>query len=62
MNAIFCRNVIIYFDYETQMKLMERFCRQLRHGAYLFLGHSETLNRMVDLPLRQVAPTIYCKL
>ncbi|MHC1697968.1 MAG: protein-glutamate O-methyltransferase CheR [Geobacteraceae bacterium] len=58
---IFCRNVIIYFDRETQEVLLNKFCRHLLPGGYLFLGHSETLNGL-DVPLVQVNSTIYRKL
>ncbi|HDH11213.1 MAG TPA: chemotaxis protein CheR [Nitrospirae bacterium] len=60
MDIIFCRNVIIYFDRPTQEKLLIRFCRHLGPGGYIFMGHSETLHGM-NLPLAQVAPTIYRK-
>lgn len=43
-DIIFCRNVIIYFDRPTQIKLFEKFYEQLVPGGYLFIGHSETLN------------------
>lgn len=58
MDVIFCRNVIIYFDKATQERLLAKFCKHLSPFGYLFLGHSETLLGM-DLPLRQVAPTVY---
>ncbi len=58
MDVIFCRNVIIYFDSETREKLMHKFCRHLHPGGFLFLGHSESLHGF-DLPLRQVASTVY---
>ncbi len=61
VDIIFCRNVIIYFDKQTQEKLMIKFCRFLNQGGYLFLGHSESLHGY-DTPLVQVAPTIYRKL
>lgn len=57
-DIIFCRNVIIYFDRPTQERLVRKFCRALRPGGYVFLGHSETLTGM-DVPLRSVAPTVY---
>lgn len=60
MDAIFCRNVIIYFDRATQCTLLGRLCRYLRKGGYLFLGHSETVHGF-DLPLARVASTIYRK-
>jgi len=60
MDVIFCRNVIIYFDKKTQEQLIKKFCRHLRPGGFLFLGHSESLHGY-DLPLVQVAPTVYQK-
>ena len=43
-DLIFCRNVIIYFDRDTQATLFERFSRLLRRDGHLVIGHSETLN------------------
>ena len=60
LDVIFCRNVIIYFDRETQEKLLNKFCRLLTPGGHLFLGHSETLNGL-DVPLVQVYSTVYKK-
>ncbi|RNC71010.1 MAG: methyltransferase domain-containing protein [Desulfuromonadales bacterium] len=60
MDVIFCRNVIIYFDKQTQERLLKRFCRHLIPGGYLFMGHSETLSGL-DVPLVQVASTVYRK-
>ena len=59
-DVIFCRNVIIYFDRETQEQLVRKFCHHLRPGGYLFLGHSESLHGC-DVPVKQVAPTVYRK-
>lgn len=42
-DAIFCRNVLIYFDAETKATLIERFIAQLHPGGVLYLGHSEAL-------------------
>jgi len=58
LDIIFCRNVVIYFDRQTQETLFSRFCRKLSPGGYLFIGHSESLAGM-DLPLEPVAPTVY---
>ena len=44
-DVIFCRNVIIYFDNETKLKLFSRFASMLAPGGYLILGHSETISR-----------------
>ena len=61
VDAIFCRNVIIYFDRESQYRLLGRLCRHLRQGGHLFLGHSETVYGF-DLPLMRMASTIYRKI
>ena len=60
MDAIFCRNVLIYFSRSTQRELVARFGHQLRAGGYLFLGHTETLHGM-DLPFRAAGPTVHVK-
>ncbi len=60
MDIIFCRNVIIYFDQETRIRLMRKFYKQLVPGGYLFLGHSETLTGISN-QFDTIAPTIYHK-
>ncbi|HTX35229.1 MAG TPA: CheR family methyltransferase [Bryobacteraceae bacterium] len=57
---VFCRNVIIYFDRPTQLRVLERLTRQLAPGGYFFSGHSESLQNM-GLPLVAVGPAIYRK-
>ena len=42
-DAIFCRNVMIYFDAATRAALVERFTKQLKPGCWLYIGHSESL-------------------
>ena len=61
MDIIFFRNVIIYFSREIQERIINKICRHLRPGGYIFVGHSETLFSM-NVPLKQVAPTIYKRL
>lgn len=58
MHIIFCRNVLIYFDKPTQSHVLTRLCDRLMPGGYLFIGHSETVTGF-DLPIRQVANTIF---
>ncbi|MBN2447851.1 MAG: hypothetical protein JXO22_14055 [Phycisphaerae bacterium] len=57
---IFCRNVMIYFDRPTQQTLVGKLAKHLLPGAYLIIGHSESLNA-IDHPLRYVRPSIYQK-
>ncbi len=47
-DVIFCRNVVIYFNRETQQELFSRLADQLNDGGYLFIGHSETLHGVSD--------------
>lgn len=44
-HIIFCRNVMIYFDQETRRAITQKLERYLAGGGYLFLGHSESLDR-----------------
>jgi chemotaxis protein methyltransferase CheR len=48
LDLVLCRNVTIYFSRETTRALMGRLHSALRHGGYLFLGHSETLWQVSD--------------
>jgi chemotaxis protein methyltransferase CheR len=48
LDAIFCRNVVIYFDKDTQRELFARIARLQRPGDLLFLGHSESLFKVCD--------------
>ncbi|MGC9158462.1 MAG: CheR family methyltransferase [Terracidiphilus sp.] len=59
-DAIFCRNVLIYFDRATQQAILSKLLAYLVPCGYLFVGHSETLHDM-DLPLVPVAPALYRK-
>jgi chemotaxis protein methyltransferase CheR len=60
-DAIFCRNVIIYFDKATQRALFERMARLQRPGDLLYLGHSESLYR-VSTQYELIGRTIYRRL
>jgi chemotaxis protein methyltransferase CheR len=57
-DIIFCRNVLIYFDRETQEKVINKLCQKLKSGGYFFLGHSESITNY-DVPLTQIKPTIF---
>lgn len=56
--AIFCRNVFIYFDAATKARIVDRFAELLRPGGYLYLGHTEFLTTRHPL-LESVGRTIY---
>lgn len=43
VDAIFCRNVLIYFDTASRREVIESFYDRLQPGGYLMLGHSESL-------------------
>ncbi|MCM2401097.1 protein-glutamate O-methyltransferase CheR [Rhizobium sp. S153] len=43
-DVIFCRNVVIYFDEPTQMRIWTRFAGQLPEGGHLYIGHSERVS------------------
>jgi chemotaxis protein methyltransferase CheR len=58
MNVIFCRNVLIYFDKQTQAGVLNRLCACLAKGGYMFIGHSESITGF-DLPLKQVSNTVF---
>lgn len=60
-DAIFCRNVVIYFDDDTQAELWPRFEALLRPGGRLFLGHSERVKRGSGCTLEPAGVTIYQK-
>lgn len=59
-HAIFCRNVMIYFEAGTRRQLIERFYQHTEPGGYLFIGHSESLDRH-ESKYRFVAPSVYRK-
>lgn len=56
--AIFCRNVMIYFDKPTQAKILSRFHPLLRSNGLLFVGHSESLSHVANL-FRLRGKTVY---
>jgi chemotaxis protein methyltransferase CheR len=58
LDAVFCRNVMIYFDRPMREGLVQEFERLLRPGSLLFIGHSETLNGIATR-LRSERPSVY---
>lgn len=61
-DVIFCRNVLIYFDKNTQQKLCRGFSERLKPGGYLFIGHSERIIDPSSVGLISDGITTYRKL
>jgi len=59
-HVIFCRNVMIYFDHVTKMRLINKFYEMTEPGGYLFIGHSESIGRD-ETPYNYVMPAVYRK-
>ncbi|MDG4474813.1 CheR family methyltransferase [Thiovibrio frasassiensis] len=60
IDVIFCRNVMIYFNRETQQELVSKFHDALTPGGYLFIGHSESISGLKH-SFTQVDATAYMK-
>ncbi|HCA27236.1 MAG TPA: chemotaxis protein CheR [Betaproteobacteria bacterium] len=58
LDAIFCRNVMIYFDKETQYQILQKFVPLLQPDGLLFAGHSESFNHASDL-FKPLGKTVY---
>ncbi len=61
LDIIFCRNVVIYFDKETQRVLFDRFANLLNPDGCLFVGHSENLFQLTQR-FQLLQQTIYKKI
>lgn len=59
-DIVFCRNVMIYFDKQTQERLVNRFYEVIQGAGYLFIGHSESLTGVAHR-FRYVRPSVYRK-
>lgn len=59
-HVIFCRNVMIYFDMETKMDIVEKFYQMLEPGGYLFIGHSESIDKS-STRFKYIKPSVYRK-
>ncbi len=58
-DVIFCRNVVIYFDADTQSRLWHRFAGVLHPDAWMFLGHSERVSEACSDLFRNKGVTAY---
>jgi chemotaxis protein methyltransferase CheR len=59
-DLVFCRNVLIYFDVASKIRVVNRLLDQLATGGYLFLGHAESLTGLSGR-VRSVGPTVYVR-
>jgi len=59
-HIILCRNTLIYFNRDTQERVLSQLCKKLKPQGYLIIGHSESIIGM-NLPLIQIKPTIFQK-
>jgi len=57
-DLIFCRNVLIYFQWETKIKVVDSLGKYLTPSGYLFLGHAESVHGVAD-KLQFVAPKVF---
>lgn len=58
LDAIFCRNVMIYFDKPTQLAILKKFVPLLKPEGLLFAGHSESFYHAADL-FKLLGKTVY---
>lgn len=60
-HVVFCRNVMIYFDNPTKEALINKIYDQMEYGGYLFIGHSESINRE-KTKFKYIKPAVYRKI
>jgi chemotaxis protein methyltransferase CheR len=60
-DAIFCRNVVIYFDQQTQESLWPRFAQAMNTNGWLFLGHSERVSETAGSYFKSAGITAYTR-
>ncbi len=60
LDAIFCRNVLIYFNKEDKNRIITQLVNKLKAGGFLYMGHAESLMDM-SLPVKSVGTTTYVK-
>lgn len=59
-DVVFCRNTMIYFEKETQSKLLDKFAQVMKPGALLFVGHSENISHL-SKAFRLRGQTVYVR-
>lgn len=58
LDVVFCRNVMIYFDKETQLQILSKIVKKMRPGSRYFAGHSENFGH-VNTVLKALGKTVY---
>ena len=61
LDAVFCRNTLIYFDDKSKRDVVNRLIQTLKPGGYLFVGLSETVSQYSSA-IKQVSPSVYRKI
>ena len=59
-DMVFLRNVMIYFNGDTKREVVERICGVIKPNGHLCIGHSESLNNIIDMG-RSIATSVYRK-
>lgn len=59
MDVIFCRNVFIYFNKDTQKAVTQNFAKVQKPGSLLFLGHSESINNPEEIGYKLIGQTVF---
>lgn len=59
-DIIFCRNVLIYFNRQTQEQVINKLCQHLKTGGFFFFGHSESITGL-NVPLKYIQQTVFQK-
>ena len=58
-DLIFCRNVLIYFDTDSRLSVLNHFYQSLRSDGYIYLGHSESVARITDsFKMKRIGSTV----
>jgi len=57
-DVVFCRNVMIYFNDETKEKVLQNLYKSMKSGAYLFMGHSESIMQYSSI-FKYIQPAVY---
>jgi len=60
-DAIYCRHVLMYFSTETKSEIISKLYEAMKSGGYLYIGSSENISIMPDMPFEYVSSSVYKK-